>query len=156
MSKGLSHPGQDTHKDNQVADNSIAGHDSRDTDTNGRVDTDQDTSLARHAFEHAKTDGKKGHNTGASKPEQVDRDKGTAGQSKRDTQMDGQVDGQTASTRRENFDKISTTNSHSTKSGKRKIMELRRRSKIKVCIISVYFVVPCLCGYFKVTGSIDK
>lgn len=156
MSKGLSHPGQDTHKDNQVADNSIAGHDSRDTDTNGRVGTDQDTSLARHAFEHAKTDGKKGHNTGASKPEQVDRDKGTAEQSKRGTQMDGQVDGQTASTRRENFDKISTTNSHSTKSGKRKIMELRRRSKIKVCIISVYFVVPCLCVYFKVTGSLDK
>ena len=134
MSKGLSHPGQDTDKDNQVADNSVTGHDSRDTDTNGRVGRDEDTSLARHAFEHTKTDGKKGHNTGASKPEQVDRDKGTAGQSKRDTQMDGQVDEQTASTRRENFDTISKTNSHLAKSGKRKRMELRRRSKIKVFI----------------------
>lgn len=86
----------------------------------------------------------------------MDGDKGTAGQSKRDTQMDGQVAGQTASTQIENSDTISKTNSHTTKSGKRTRMELRRPSQIKVFIISVYFVVPCFCVYFKLTGSIEK
>ena len=88
------------------------------------------TDKARIAFVHIKKARKKGHNTGK------------AGQSEQDILMGKQVDEYEDRTRRDNVDTIHESTSQSEKSGKRKGMELRRRSKIKVSIISLF--VPVL------------
>ena len=118
----------------------MTGHVSKDTDRAGQVGKSEDIDLAgqadiytdkaRHAFVHTEKARKKGHNTGK------------AGQSERDTLMGGQVDEYEDKTRRDNVDTIHETTSQAEKSGKRKGMELRRRSKIKVFIMSLF--VPVL------------
>lgn len=147
--------GQDKNRDKQaspntdkaeqeVPDKSISGHVSKDSDNAGRGATRKDRDLAepvdmhtdkgRHAFAHTeKAAGKKSNNT----------DK--AGQKERDTLRGGHVDRYEDKTLRENVDAIPETTSQLENSGKRKKMELRRRSKIKVFIITL-----------KLTDSIKK
>ena len=118
----------------------MTGHVSKDTDSAGQVGTSEDIDLAgqpdmhtdkaRIAFVHIKKARKKGHNTGK------------AGQSEQDILMGKQVDEYEDKTRRDNVHTIHESTSQSEKSGKRKGMELRRRSKIKVFIISLF--VPVL------------
>lgn len=58
---------------------------------------------------------------------------------------EGQVDADT-NTRAEYSDAIPETISHSAKSGKRNRMQLRRRSKIKVFVISLFVLALHVCA----------
>ena len=154
----------------EVPDKGRNGDLGKDTESAGRGGTGEDrnlepeTGIAGHADSHThkakdalletERATKEGHS--ASEAKQAGKDKGIPRKQKQDTQMCGEADADT-STRRETSEAIPGTTSHSANSGKRKKMELRRRSKIKVFIIrSVCCGAPCLCLYFKVTDSIDK